>query len=132
MTISPIVRYMILCDDWHLDGPTGRRVTIVGLLWSIHSVDDPPFPLCYREVCVFLALMESRGQGEGQVICIFEDTGEKVFETSKFLIRFPQDPLEVVGLPVRIRDCIFPRPGRYSVQFWYDGVLIEERPLRLR
>ena len=53
MTITPIVRYMLLCDDWRLDGTNNRRVTIVGLIWNIHSIDDPPYPLFYREFCVF-------------------------------------------------------------------------------
>src|SRR3954464_963900 len=76
MGVIPIVRYMLLCDDWLMDGPNNRRVSIVGLIWTIHSVDDPPYPLFYREFCVFLALTEGRGQGEGQVVCVFEDTGE--------------------------------------------------------
>ena len=132
MAIAPVVRYMLLCDDWRVDGPSNRRVTIIGLIWNIHSVEEPAYPLFYREFCVFLALTEGRGQGEGHITCVFEDTGEKVFETRKRPIQVRPDPLEVIGVPFRIRDCSFPQPGRYSVQFWYDGVVIEERPLRLR
>jgi hypothetical protein len=132
MAIRPIVRYVLLCDDWRLDGPNNRRVTIIGLIWNIHSVDEPPYPLLYREFCVFLALTEGRGQGEGQIVCVFEETGQKVFETRTRPILFPPDPLEVVGVPFRIRNCSFPQPGRYSVQFWYDGTMVEERPLMLR
>jgi hypothetical protein len=132
MAITPIVRYMLLCDDWRLNGPNNRRVTIVGLIWNIYSVEEPPYPLVYREFCVFLALTEGRGQGEGHIVCVFENTGEKVFETGKRPIQFRADPLEVIGVPFRIRNCSFPQPGRYSVQFWYDGVMVEERPLRMR
>jgi hypothetical protein len=132
MPIAPVVRYMLLCDDWRLDGPNNRRVTIVGLIWNIRAVDDPPYPLFYREFCVFLALAGGRGRGEGHIACVFEDTGENIFETPKRPIPFPADPLEVVGVPFRIRDCTFPQPGRYSIQFWYDGSMVEERPLRLR
>jgi hypothetical protein len=132
MAVSPIVRYMLLCDDWRLDGPNNRRVTIVGLIWNIHSLDEAPYPLFYREFCVFLALTEGRGQGEGHIACVFDETGETVFETGKRPIQFTPDPLEVLGVPFRIRNCTFPKPGRYSVQFWYDGVMLEERPLRMR
>ena len=132
MALNPIVRYMLLCDDWRLDGPDNRRVTIVGLIWNIHSIGDPPYPLFYREFCVFLALPEGRGEGEGKVLCVFDDTGETVFETRSRAIRFPPDPLEVVGVPFRIRNCTFPQPGQCSVQFWYDGTMLEERPLRMR
>ncbi|MGL6075946.1 MAG: DUF6941 family protein [Fimbriiglobus sp.] len=132
MAINPIVRYMLLCDDWRLDGPSNRRVSIIGLIWNIHSVEEPPYPLFYRELCVFLALTAGRGQGEGHIVCIFEDSGEKVFETRKRSIPFGTDPLDVVGVPFRIRDCSFPWPGRYSMQFWYNGAMLEERPVRLR
>jgi hypothetical protein len=80
------------------------------------------YPHFYREFCVFLALTEGRGQGDGHIVCVFEETGERVFETRKRPIPFGPDPLEVVGVPFRIRDCSFPRPGRYSVQFWDDFV----------
>ena len=33
------------------------------------------------------------GQGEGHIVCVFEDTGEKVFETRKRPIQFPAAPL---------------------------------------
>src|SRR5262245_23794978 len=117
MTLTPVVRYMLLCDDWQLNGPNRRRVSILGLIWNFHSVDEPAYPLFYREFCVFLALTEGRGQGEGRIVCVFEETGETVFETGTRAIPFPDDPLEVVGVPFRIRNCTFPQPGRYSVQF---------------
>jgi hypothetical protein len=132
MAICPIVRYMLLCDDWKLNGPNNRRLTIIGLITNIHSLEAPPFPLFYREFCVFLTLTEGRGNGQGQIACVFEETGQTVFETPKRPIPFGPNPLDVVGVPFRIRNCTFPRPGRYSIQFWYDGVMVEERPLRLR
>jgi hypothetical protein len=132
MAIKPVVRYMLLCDDWRLDSDNNRRVTIIGLISNIHSLEEPPYPLFYREMCVFLALTEGRGQGEGKITCVLEDSGQKVFETRGRPISFGPDPLEVVGVPFRIRDCSFPQAGLYSVQFWYEGELVDERPLRMR
>ena len=132
MAINPIVRYMLLCDDWQLDPDNNRRVTIIGLVSNIRSLEDPPYPLFYRELCVFLALTEGRGQGEGKIVCVFEETGAKLFETRPRPITFGPDQHEVLGVPFRIRNCSFPRAGVYSVQFWYEGELVEERPLRMR
>lgn len=132
MAVAPLVRYMLLCEDWKAGPNNASRVTIIGLISNIRALDQPPYPLLYPELCVFLALTEGRGQGEGQIVCVFEETGQKVFETAKRPIPFGPDPLEVVGVPFRIRDCRFPFPGLYSVQFWYDGAKLEERPLRLR
>ena len=109
-----------------------RRVTIVGLISGIRALDEPPYPLLYREMCVFLMVTEGRGQGEGKIVCVFEETGQKIFETASRPIVFGNDLLEITGIPFRIRNCQFPFPGMYSVQFWYDGVQIEEAPLRMR
>jgi len=132
MAIKPVVRYMLLCEDWRLEPEGNNRVSIIGLISNIRSLEDPPYPLFYREICVFLALTEGRGQGEGKIVCTIEESGQKVFETRGRPISFGADPLEIVGVPFRIRDCSFPKAGLYSVQFWYEGELVEERPLRLR
>jgi hypothetical protein len=132
MALKPVVRYMLLCEDWHTDPDEQQRITIVGLISQIVALDEPAYPLLYQQLCVFLVLTEGRGQGEGQIVCVLEETGQKVFETRKRPIVFGSDPLEIVGVPFRILDCPFPQAGRYLVQFWYDGELVEERPLRLR
>jgi hypothetical protein len=132
MAVKPIVHYMLLCEDWRLDPEHNRRVTIIGLISNIHALDDPPYPLLYRELCVFLVLTEGRGQGEAKIGCVLEESGQKVFETRGRPISFGPDRLEVVGVPFRIRNSSFPRAGLYVVQFWYEGELVEERPLRLR
>jgi hypothetical protein len=132
MAIQPVVRYMILCEDWGVDPNNARRVMILGLISNIQGIDDPPYPLLYQEMCVFLALTDGYGQGEGKIICVHEGSGQKAFETRSRPIIFGPDPLEVVGVAFRIRDCVFPRPGLYLVQFSYEGVVVEEKPLRLR
>jgi hypothetical protein len=132
MPISPVVRYMILCDDWKCEPENNNRVTIVGLLSYFRSTGSPPYPLRLRELCVFLVLTEGRGQGEGKIVCVFEDTGQKVFETPARIISFGSNPLEILGAPFRIRDCPFSQPDLYSVQFWYDGLMVDERPLLMR
>ena len=132
MAVLPTVRYMILCEDWAVDIINPRRINIFGLLSNIHSVDFPAYPLLYKEMCVFLALAEVRGTATARIVCLFEETGQCVFETSERSIAFRNDPLEVVAVPFRIRDCIFPQKGIYLLQFWYNNYLVEEKPLRLR
>jgi hypothetical protein len=123
---------MIVCEDWASAPNNPRRVDIHGLLSNIHSLDQPAYPLLYWEMCVFLVLTEGRGTGTAQIICVFEETSQKVFETPQRQVRFGRDPLDVVGVPFRIRACPFPHPGMYVIQFWYNGAKLDERPLRLR
>lgn len=132
MALNPLVRYMILCDDWGTDSANPQRVNIFGLLTNIRPIDQPPYPLFYKELCVFLVLTEGRGTGSGQITCVYEETGQKTFETPRRELSFGTDPLQVVGVPFRIRECPFPRAGLYLVQFWYNGEKLDERPLRLR
>jgi hypothetical protein len=106
--LHPVVRYMILCDDWASDPANARRINIFGLLITLHSLDQPPFPLLHREMCVFLALTEGRGEGEAKIVCTFEETGERIFETPPRRVTFGSNPLAVKALPFRIRDCHFP------------------------
>jgi hypothetical protein len=132
VNVQPIVRYMILCDDCDTDSTNARRVNIRGLLTNIRALDQPAYPLLYRQLCVFVALTDGRGTGTAKVVCILEDSGQPVFETHLRDVNFGPDPLDVVGVPFRILDCPFPYPGMYSVQFWYIGAMLAERPLRLR
>ena len=70
MSVVPVVRYMILCDDWGPDPANPRRLNIYGLLSNIHALDDPPYPLLYRGFCVLLLLTGGRGTGDAQIICV--------------------------------------------------------------
>lgn len=132
MAIKPVVRYMLLCDDWQMDPANPRRVTVYGVMSNVHSTDDPPYPLLIEELCVFLVLTEGYGQGEGKIVCVSEETGAGVFRTPGRTIVFGSDPLEIAGVSFRLRDCRFPQAGLYSIQFWFDGELVDEQPLRMR
>jgi hypothetical protein len=68
MSIVPVVRYMILCEDWGIAPNNPLLVDIRGLLTIIHSIDEPPYPLNYQQLCVYLALTEARGHGTAQVV----------------------------------------------------------------
>lgn len=122
---------MILCDDWWSDPERENRITISGLLTSIRPAPHLHYPIAYREICVFLLLTEGYGRGSGKIVCLSEETGKTVFETGNLQIPFTS-ALDVVGVPFRIQHCIFPTEGIYTVQFWYEGEMLEERPLRLR
>src|SRR5260370_200949 len=82
MAVAPVVRYMILCEDWALDSEQNQRVVIIGLISNINALGEPSYPLFYAEMCVFLALTEGYGQGEGKIACVYEESGQIEFETS--------------------------------------------------
>jgi hypothetical protein len=132
MAIKPVVRYMLLCEGYEIDPVRSRRITIVGLLSSIRSRRPPYYPLIHPSLCVFLVLTEGYGAGSGHVVCVSEATGNVMFRTPPRPLQFPASPLGVVSVSFVVEECRFPKPGLYSVQFWYENELVEERPLLLR
>lgn len=130
--VHPTVRYLIVCEDVQTDSDNPRRVTLVGLLSAIRSLEQPPFPLLYREICVFLQLTECRGPADGRIEIHHADSGQVLFRTRTRTIPFGSDPLEIVGATFRIRNCLFSEPGLYWVQFWYNEQMVARQPLLLR
>lgn len=131
-TVHPTVRYLIVCEDVKPDPDHPRRVSLHGLISAIRSVDHPPFPLLYRELCVFLQLTECRGDAESRIEIQHADSHRIVFRTRTRTISFGNDPLEVIGVTFRIRNCLFHEPGLYWVQFWYNELMIAQQPLVMR
>lgn len=70
-----------------------------------------------------------RGTGELRVVFTYADTGEAVFGSAAQSRTFPDDPLVIVPLAFRLRNCIFRRPGLYWVEFRHNGRTVEERSL---
>jgi hypothetical protein len=130
--LHPTVRYLIVCEDVQTEPDEPRRVTVVGLISAIHAVSEPPFPLFYKEFCVFLQLAECRGAAEGRVEIKHADSDQVIFRTRTRTMPLPNDPLEVVGATFRIRNCLFREQGLYWVQFWYNEQIIAEQPVLLR
>ncbi|MCI0640243.1 MAG: hypothetical protein L0Y70_14315 [Gemmataceae bacterium] len=133
--MSPVVRYMLLCDDVHKDPKKPSCTHIDCLMGNIVSLEDPPFPLLREKVCIYLALTEGHGRGVAQIRVAYVDS-----EPEQLLFGSPEhdldftghSPLELLGVVFRLKDCPFPQAGRSSVQFWYNHQKVEECPLRLK
>jgi hypothetical protein len=130
--VHPVVRHLIVCEDVQTDPSNPRRITLVGLLSAIRSIESPPFPLLYQEMCAFLLVTECRGPAEGRIEIHQADTGRVVYRTKTRTIPFTADPLEIQGMTFRLRNCPFDEPGLYWVQFWYNDQMIAQQPLLLR
>lgn len=130
--ILPIVRYLILCDDVQTDDDGPRRVTLVGLIGTLRSLEDPSYPILKREFCAYLQLAECRGAARCRIDIQHADSGDVIYRTRTRIVPLTSDPLEVVGVTLRLRDCLFPEPGLYWVQFWYNDRMLAQQPLILR
>lgn len=133
--MTPDVRYMLLCDDVRVDSDKPNCTHIDCLMSNIVSLETPPFPLVRESICVYLVLTGCHGAGIAQIRIAYSDGEHEqpLFGTPRHTLDFtPHSPLELLGVVFRLVACRFPHAGRYSVQFWYDGTKLEERPLQLR
>lgn len=131
-TVNPVVRYLIVCDDVQTNPEHANRVSLLGLIGIIRTSEQPSFPLLFRELCVFVELTECRGSGDARIEIQHADSGHVAFRTKTRTLSFNDDPLEIVGMAFRIRNCLFTDIGLYWVQFWYNDQMIAQQALVLR
>jgi hypothetical protein len=132
MSVPPIVRYMLICDDVVVASVSPPRLNVEGLLTSIQVRDLPPFPARVRRLTVLLTMTEGRGRGIGQIICMHEESDQQMFASSRREIPFGKDPLAITSVVFRLEDCPFREPGMYLFQFWYNNFKLTEQSLRVR
>jgi len=125
----PIVRHLIACED--IQRGSSERFTLVNVITRIRSLDPVPFPLLYREICVIAIGTATRGPARVQLRIVEEESGVTIYTSPVWPAALPNDPLQVTGLPFRIRDLTFPRVGSYQAQLWYSDVFWTEESLRL-
>jgi hypothetical protein len=106
-------------------------VNLYGLLTSIAPQGKPPYPFALPSLCVYLVLTEARGAGSMRVQIVLEETGQRVFQSTPQPVQFGNNPLALLRFSLRVRNFKFPGPGNYAIQFWYNGVNVAERLLRL-
>src|SRR5438132_1218759 len=104
--MKPIVRNLIVCEDIR-PGDRPNQYTLVNVLSRIRSLDPVPFPLWYRELCVFALCTECRGTGAIELQIVDEESSRPCYKSKPLDVAFGDDPLEVIGMPFRIRNILF-------------------------
>jgi hypothetical protein len=127
--VLPVAKSIILCDDVVPD-PGTDKVHLIGVFDAIHPRSDQPFPHRHPAFAVFLQLTDGEGQALGQVRARRADSDQTVFSSPEHPIQY-RDRLQLKSVCFRLRNCPFPVPGLYWIQFLYDGQLVAEQRLRL-
>jgi len=123
---------MLLCDEVRHDPDNPLKIDVFGLVSTIRALSDPPFPLRLPQLCTYLQLTGGRGTGQGQIATIHADTDQVAFTSVASALTFGSDPLAVLGVVFRMRDCPFPEPGLYWVQFRYNEKVLAQQALVVR
>jgi hypothetical protein len=130
--VPPVVRQMILCDETRPDPANPRKIQLLGLTGTIRAKPPGTFPVTHPELCVYIVLTGGVGTGAVRVVIVEADTDRELLGSEPFPVSHPADRHHVTGIAIRMRDCVFPRPGLYWVEFRHDGDPIARQPLIVR
>jgi hypothetical protein len=128
MNEVPVVRQFVLCDYVAPDPDNPRKINAFGLTVRVRSLDGR-FPTLCEQLSTYLALSNGRGRGVGQVVAVRVETGEVCWATAPQPIDFGTNPLAIHAFSFRMRNCVFPAPGPYAIEFRYNGVAIADQTL---
>jgi hypothetical protein len=127
--LQPVVRYMVICEDVVIDAGNANRVSLQGILWNIHSPNNPPFPYVAPAICIFIVLTDCHGPGTLQLR--IGDFATILYDSGPIALQLPTDPLQVTGWPIRITNLRFPQAGVYEVELLGNGTVLATQPLRV-
>ena len=130
-SVLPVVRFMIACEDILRDPEHPHKISLVNLINRIRPADQEEYPLIVEEFCVFVQMTECRGRGELHLQMVHADSGELIFRTQSREVQFANQPLSVLGIPFRILEGLFPVPGLYYLELWYNSTCVSQHPLIL-
>jgi hypothetical protein len=120
---------MVLCDEV-LHDPQSDKAHLMGVFNAIRPQNNPAFPHRHPEFSVFLQLTDADGEALGQIVAREASSGQAIFASRPHRIEF-LDRLQVKWVHFRLRDCPFPKPGLYWVQFACNGQILSDQPLSL-
>ncbi len=129
--IDPVVRHMLLCDDVRPDPDNPHRLDVFGLASTLRVLAGA-FPFVHAELCVLMMMTEVRAEGWGSIVVVDAESALAIFSGSDHRILPASSPLDLVAAVFRIRNCRFPAPGLYEVQFRYNGKVLAQQPLFVR
>jgi len=95
----------------------------MGVFNAVRPRAEPAFPHRHPEFSVFLQLTDAEGDATGRITARKADSDRLVFASQAQPIQFV-DRLQVKWVRFRLRDCPFPEPGLYWIQFYCAGELL--------
>ena len=130
----PVVRHFIACEDVE-PSQDGRQYTLRNLVHAIRPLPGEAYPCLHPEVCLFVLMTDVYEQHRIRVELVFwhqpaDETS--IYTTREGILNLGSDPLIVHGLPIRLRNLLFPNAGLYEFRLWCDGQIIARETILLR
>jgi uncharacterized protein DUF6941 len=130
---APVVRHLIACLEIITD-PASRNVTLRNLIHAIVRLPGEPFPCIREQMALYAVLTNGRGEHDLAVELAVVDGGTErtVAQTKPRKVDLGQDPTQVHGLPIPMRNVIFEHPGHYNFYLICDGQRIGQQQIEVR
>jgi hypothetical protein len=130
--MEPEVRNFIFCDEVHTDPSNNHRINVFGLISSIRSTAEPPFPVVRPLLCAVVLFTAPQGIGEFVLRIVHDRTRRVIFRSPPRQVRFVGGARAVRGCVFRIRNCSFQVPGVYWGEVLFNGSIIARQKIDLR
>ncbi len=132
MSVTPVCRYLIVCDRVTADPSSPLKVNLMGVVSAIKSTATPRFPVHRPELAVYSQFTDCHGPVVGHLRVTSADDGRLIASIPDRALPLPNDPLDVAGVLFRVRNCTFPAAGLYWIELWCEGKRLQEAPLNVR
>jgi hypothetical protein len=118
-----ILKAFVLCKEI-VDSPGGSgQKDLHGAGLSLIRASGP-FPFKHS-FWVYLEITDQKPTGSIQLALMRADSGRRHFFRD-VTVEF-SDPLTSTRVSIRLFDCVFPIPGVYFVELWYDGSWLSDQ-----
>lgn len=116
----PVVRHFIACE--RIEKAT-EYYSLINLLPVIRGLPGATFPRIHPVLYLFAQITGGRGSHSFQIERVFADD-ESTHTSKAVMLDLGSDPLVVHGLPFRLKNVRFQRPGLYVFRLLCDGQVI--------
>jgi hypothetical protein len=128
-TVIPVTKAIYVCDDV-VEDPASHKVHFLGIFNAVRPPSPAAYPFRLGQMCVVVQLIDGLGEIPIHGEIVRAETEDLVYSSPEQRLRFPQRQTTVFAC-FRIRDCLFPGPGVYFVEFYCRDTLLDDRTLHL-
>jgi hypothetical protein len=125
--VLPRVHAMVLCDSIN---ERQEETDLFDLIGARTQILSDRFPFRHPDLAVYLQLTGHEGTADGQLKVVQARTDNVLFVRDLPALEFI-GPQVITCVRARIRNCRFPEPGLYFIQFLTDDKQIGEKLLRV-
>jgi len=127
---KPVVRHLIACEDVRVSA--GDRYSLIEVVHAIRATAS--YPRIHPHIALFVMLTDAHGVHRFCVEWVLFDRGQQrsLWTTKSVSLDLGQDPTQVHGWCIRLKNIWLPKAGDYEFVLWCDGQAVARESIRAR